>query len=137
MSRFTELGLRNRRAVPWKSVPIESMDGFRETVVGAVGQGWRLTSLFGLPDGADRTRLVAILADDARGALGASSMRVEERYPALTPACPQANRFEREIAEQCGVIPEGHPWLKPLRRHAPDHAPPARFDEQKNRLDQR
>jgi len=126
VSRFNELGLRNRRAVPWKSVPIESMDGFRETVVGAVGQGWRLTSLFGLPDGADRTRLVAILADDARGALGALSTRVEERYPALTTACPQANRFEREIAEQCGVIPEGHPWLKPLRRHPPDHGPPAR-----------
>lgn len=126
MNRFKELGLRNRRAVPWKSVPIESMDNFRETVVGAVGQGWRLTCLFGLPDGADRTRLVAILADDAHGALGASSTRVEERYPALTPVCPQANRFEREIAEQCGVIPEGHPWLKPLRRHPPDHGPAAR-----------
>ncbi len=126
MNRFKELGLRNRRAVPWKSVPIESMDGFQETVVGAVGQGWRLTSLFGLPDGNDRTRLVAILADDTHGVLGASSTRVGERYPALTPACPQANRFEREIAEQCGVIPEGHPWLKPLRRHPPDHAPPGR-----------
>jgi Ni,Fe-hydrogenase III large subunit len=125
VSRFKALGLRNRRAVPWKSVPIESIDGFRETVVEAVEQGWRLSSLFGLPDGADRTRVVAILADDAQGALGASSTRVSERYPALTPVCPQANRFEREIAEQCGVIPDGHPWLKPLRRHAPDHAPSA------------
>ena len=38
-------------------------------------------------------------------------------YPSLTPACPQAHLFEREIAEQCGVVPEGHPWLKPVRFH--------------------
>ena len=123
MSRFDELGLRNRRAVPWASVPLESAEHFRDTLAGATAQGWRLVSLFGSPEGDDQTRLVAILADDARGELGASSALVGERYPALTLACPQANRFEREIAEQCGVVPEGHPSLKPLRRHSPDHAP--------------
>ena len=35
--------------------------------------------------------------------------------------------FEREIAEQWGLRPEGHPWLKPVRRHPPDHA--ARADD--------
>jgi Ni,Fe-hydrogenase III large subunit len=126
VSRFDELGLRNRRAVPWGSVPLESTEQFRETVIQAVTDGWRLVSFFGLPDGDDEARLVAILADDARGELGATSTRVARRYPALTPTCPPANRFEREIAEQCAVIPDGHPWLKPLRRHPPDHAPPAR-----------
>jgi Ni,Fe-hydrogenase III large subunit len=126
MSRFDELGLRNRRAVPWGAVPLESTERFRETVIGAVTDGWRITSLFGLPDGDTESRLVAILADDARGELGATSTRVREAYPALTPDCPTAGRFEREIAEQCAVTPEGHPWLKPLRRHPPDHAPPAR-----------
>ena len=33
----------------------------------------------------------------------------------MTPDCPQAHLFEREIAEQYGVCPEGHPWLKPVR----------------------
>ncbi len=126
MSRFDELGLRNRRAVPWSAVPLEPTERFRESVARAVAGRWRLISLFGLPDGDDETRLVAILADDAEGALGATSTRVGRTYPALTPACPPANRFEREIAEQCGVVPEGHPWLKPLRRHPPDHAPFAR-----------
>jgi Ni,Fe-hydrogenase III large subunit len=126
VSRFDELGLRNRRAVAWSAVPVEEIERFRETVAGAVAERWRLISLFGLPDGDDRTRLVAILADDARGELGATSTRVDGTYPALTPVCPTASRFEREIAEQCGVVPEGHPWLKPLRRHPPDHAPPAR-----------
>ena len=126
MSTFSDLGLRNRRAVSFAGVPIESIDAFRETVTGAVREGWRLVAMFGMPDGSDATRVLAVLADDARGELGATSMRVGDRYPALTPDCPQAHAFEREIAEQCGVRPEGHPWLKPLRRHLPDHRPPAR-----------
>ncbi len=125
MTRFDELGLRNRRAIAWPAVPRESVGGFGATVCGAVADGWRIVSLFGMPEGNDRTCLVAILADDARGELGATSALVGEQYPALTPACPQAHVFEREIAEQCGVVPEGHPGLKPLRRHPADHLPTA------------
>ena len=116
-----DLGLRNRRAIALGAVPIESVERFSDGLAEAVREGWRLVTLFGMPDG-DRTRLIAILADDAHGVLAGSSTRVGERYPSLTVHCAQANRFEREIAEQCGVIPDGHPWLKPLRRHPPDHA---------------
>jgi len=126
VSRGTGIGLRNRRAVPLDAVPETAVDGFRDRVTAAVADGWRLVSLFGMPEGGDRTRLVAILADDAGGVLDAASTMVGERYASLTPDCPQAHAFEREIAEQCGVTPEGHPWLKPLRRHPPDHLPPGR-----------
>jgi len=125
VSRFNELGLRNRRAIGWSAVPRESVDAFSATVRDAVAGGWRIVSLFGMPEGSDGTCLVAILADDARSELGATSALVGEQYPALAPACPQAHVFEREIAEQCGVVPQGHPWLKPLRRHPADHLPPA------------
>ena len=117
------LGLRNRRTVPLDAVPVEPVDDFRQTVVEAVRQGRRLLALFGTPDG-DLLRIIALLADDAAGSLGAASTMVGAGYPALTPECLQAERFERELAEQCGVIPEGHPRLKPLRRHPPDHLPP-------------
>ena len=33
--------------------------------------------------------------------------------------------FEREVWEQHAVLPEGHPWLKPVRRTADDAAAPA------------
>ena len=126
MSRWRQLGLRNRRAVPLGALPVEPVERFRESVIEAVAGGRRLASLFGMPEGGGRTRLVAILADDAGGELGATSAVVGDRYPALAAGCPQAHEFEREIAEQCGVVPEGHPSLKPLRRHGPDHLPPAR-----------
>ena len=120
--RFDALGLRNRRSVPWSSVPLESIDGFRATVLGATSAGWRLIAFFGVPE-VDVTRLVAVLAADDRGELGATSTQVRGHYPALTPDHPPAHLFEREIAEQCGVVPDGHPWLKPVRRHPPDHRP--------------
>jgi Ni,Fe-hydrogenase III large subunit len=113
--------LRNRRAVPFRSLREQPVDRFRESVVRAVADGLRIVSLFGLPEGGESTRLVAILADDARGQLGATTTVVHEQFPSLTPDCPQAHAFEREIAEQCAVQPMNHPWLKPLRRHLPDH----------------
>jgi Ni,Fe-hydrogenase III large subunit len=124
MSPVSRLGLRNRRTIPWWAIPCPPVAEFRGAVIRAVAEGQRLVSLFGLPDGDHETRLVAILAADDRGELDAVSARVAGRYPALTPECAQAHLFEREIAEQCGVVPEGHPWLKPLRRHPADHLPP-------------
>ncbi|HWP38356.1 MAG TPA: hypothetical protein VNL18_12465 [Gemmatimonadales bacterium] len=123
MSDPFSVGLRNRRSVPRAALPLETVDRFRRTVAEAVGQGKRLISLFGLPEDGERLAVLAILADDGEGLLGVTSTLVGERYPALTPDCPQAARFERELAEQCGVVPEGHPALKPVRRHPPDQLP--------------
>jgi Ni,Fe-hydrogenase III large subunit/Ni,Fe-hydrogenase III component G len=117
--------LTNRRTVALQDVPAPAIDDFRRALAEAVNDGWRIVALFGTPDGRDSLRLVVIVADDERGRLGAATAVVEQRYPAITEACPQAGRFEREIAEQCGAVPEGHPSLAPVRRHPPDHAPEA------------
>jgi formate hydrogenlyase subunit 5 len=47
-------------------------------------------------------------------------------YPALTPRLGAAFWYEREIHDQFGVVPEGHPRLTPLIRDgaAEDHALP-------------
>ncbi len=121
MSAFDGLGLRNRRAIALAHVPEEPIDAFRRTVIEAVRSEWRLAAFFGMPEQRGATRLIAILAEDRRGELGALTTVVTGEYPALTPDCPEASYFEREIAEQCGVTPVGHPNLKPLRRHPPDH----------------
>ena len=38
-----------------------------------------------------------------------------EAYPSLTARFAAAQIFERELWEQTGLVPEGHPWLKPVR----------------------
>ena len=117
-----ELGLRNRRAVPLASVPREPLTRFRQWMIDGVARGGRLIAFFGLPETAGQTMLLSVLADDEGGELAACGSVVDGSYPALTPDCPEAHLFEREIAEQCAVVPLGHPWLKPVRRHPPDHA---------------
>jgi Ni,Fe-hydrogenase III large subunit len=134
MTTFDSLGLRNRRAIPLGALPMEPIGQFRDTVLQAVQDGWRLVAFFGSPAADAQTQLIAVLARDERGELGALSTLVRDAYPSLTPECPEAHGFEREIAEQCDVVPTGHPWLKPLRRHPADHAagPPRRetFDRE-------
>ncbi|HEX5076224.1 MAG TPA: NADH-quinone oxidoreductase subunit C [Gemmatimonadaceae bacterium] len=117
--------LANRRAVSIDELPVLPAPALGEALASAVASEWRIVTLFGVPERESSLRLVAVLADDARGRLGAVSSVVERHYPSLAMVCRQAARFEREIAEQCGAIPEGHPSLKPLRRHPPDHAPAA------------
>jgi Ni,Fe-hydrogenase III large subunit len=117
--------LGNRRAISLGAVSVQAVAEFRSSVIGAIRVGWRIVALFGVPEGADHVLLIAVLANDERGSLGALSTLVGNHYQALTPECAQASLFERELAEQCGVTPEGHPWLKPVRRHATDQAPNA------------
>jgi len=106
----------NGGTTPLGDVPRLKIDAFREAIAGGI-PGGRLVSLFGMPERHDRLRLIAVLAPPGERALAVTSTEVEERYPALTVLLPQAHLFEREIAEQWGVRPEGHPWLKPVRYH--------------------
>ncbi|MDD5705569.1 MAG: NADH-quinone oxidoreductase subunit C [Kiritimatiellae bacterium] len=111
------LELRAGVAAPQADIPSLDIAAWRKAVLCAVAAGERLAALFGRPVGAG-VRLYALLAADRAGSLRLLAADVGAAYPALTPDCPQAQRFEREIAEQWGVRPEGHPWLKPLRYHA-------------------
>jgi Ni,Fe-hydrogenase III large subunit len=113
------LHLPNAQAAPVTAVPLISLDDFRDVVIDEVRAGARLSALFGQPAPNDKLRLLAVLADDEAGGLLVLSTEIGQAYPALTPACPQAHWFEREIAEQWLVTPEGHPWLKPIRFQPP------------------
>ena len=107
--------LRNGQALSLGRVPDLAPAEFRAAVVGAVRDGRRLACLCAGPD----LDLYAVLAGDRDGLLLAARTRLDApRYPALTPDCPQAHLFERELAEQFGIVPEGHPWFKPVRYHA-------------------
>jgi Ni,Fe-hydrogenase III large subunit len=88
---------------------------FRQAILDHISEGARLVALFGLPNGKSSLRLMAVLADGATGLLSTDCTEVRGEYPSLTSDCAQAHWFEREIAEQCHVTPQGHPWLKPIR----------------------
>jgi Ni,Fe-hydrogenase III large subunit len=101
----------------FKNMPCLDISEFRQSILEQVGQGMRIASFFALPADNGTCRLICLLADDANGNLYLLSTEVLKTYPALTTQCPQAHLFEREIAEQFSILPEGHPWLKPVRFH--------------------
>jgi Ni,Fe-hydrogenase III large subunit len=118
MATATTLPLTPGQAVRRADIPRLPIEQFRRTILDRVAAGDRIAALFGYPHEPSDVRLLAVLARDEQGTLAVLSTDVGESYPALTPDCPQAHWFEREIAEQWGVVPRGHPWLKPLRFHA-------------------
>lgn len=108
--------IHNGQAIPWNDVPEVSVPEWRTAILERVHKGRRISALFGVPDGR-QVLLVAVLTNDRQATMELCRTRVTDSYPALTPDIPQAHWFEREIAEQWGIVPQGHPWLKPIRFH--------------------
>lgn len=110
--------VRNGEPVSLHQVPVLGFEDFQETVISRALGTTRLASYFGHLQENGRVRLFAVLADASQGTLSPLATDLDgDSFPSLTPDCPQAHVFEREIAEQWGVVPVGHPWLKPLRYH--------------------
>lgn len=123
-----------RQAVALDALPVLDAAGLRGHILDAVSSGWRVLALFALPEpdraatatgecGGPARRpgagLCCVLAHDAERRLAAARTAPLAAFPSLAEACPQVQLFEREICEEWGILPEGHPWLKPVRR-SPD-----------------
>jgi Ni,Fe-hydrogenase III large subunit len=101
-------------AVPVGDIPVVSAGVFRRILEQRVESGDWLAALFGCPVD-DKLLIVGVLACPRFGMLRVMAFDPGPSYPALTPGCLEAHWFEREIHENWGVIPGGHPWLKPVR----------------------
>lgn len=116
MNRSKLCRCRHGLNVPLAELPLLDYAQFEESLLVEVAADARVASYFGRPVAED-IEIIAILAHDWRGDLALLRTRVKDAFPSLTPQCPQLHLFERELAEQYGVRPEGHPWLKPARFH--------------------
>jgi Ni,Fe-hydrogenase III large subunit len=114
--------LRQSEPLLRQHLPVFDVPEFRQIILGAVANGERIAALVGIPQDDETLHLVALIAGDFAGELRLLAAPVGDSYPSLAAECPQAAVFEREIAEQWGVVPTGHPWLKPLRYH-PSYRP--------------
>ncbi|MDP3696199.1 MAG: NADH-quinone oxidoreductase subunit C, partial [Desulfocapsaceae bacterium] len=92
---------------------------FSHCLLAEVKGGGRVAALFGVPGVGknDGLELYALIARDRHANLAVYQTEVGSSFPSLVTRCPQLHLFEREIAEQYGVTPTGHPWLKPVRFH--------------------
>ena len=128
------LRLTNGTSASVDALPLFSLSYFSHWIGSSVRDGMRVSSFFALPR-AQALRagfspaedapflIVAVLSDDADGALHLAATETGPSYPSLTPRVPQLHLFERELHEQYGIVPEGHPWLKPVRFEKTDGPP--------------
>ena len=109
--------LTNGRAVGLDVIPTLVFDAFKQTILDGVATGQRVSAMFGdSTSQSEVTQLYVVMADDEQNQLYVVRTQVEgDQFPSLTPQCPQVHLFEREIAEQFGLKPIDHPWLKPVR----------------------
>jgi Ni,Fe-hydrogenase III large subunit len=117
MSLPDAIVIDNAESVDVEAIPHLSLPDLRDLVTRRVGEGGQLFALHGLVlDG--HLRVLACVGDPQTAGLAVASATLPDSFPSFTPDCPQAHWFEREMAEQWGVVPEGHPWLHPIRFHA-------------------
>ncbi len=109
----------NGEAVALRDVPQLSVERFQGIVCDVLTAGGRVSALFGRPGPGGVVLVTAVLSDDRNGHLGLLGTQVEGSWPSLAEECPAVQGFERELAEQFGVVPQGHPWLKPVRFEHP------------------
>lgn len=111
----------NLEPVALQAIPVVSPMHLREWILhSCLVEKGRVLCL--LPRQVDQgVLLIAVIGFDHRGELQAVAAELTSTnlsYPALTPELPQMHLLERELFEQHRIVPEGHPWLKPVRQLA-------------------
>ncbi len=104
----------NGQATALDSIPHLPFADFSSQALDIVANGGKIVQFFAYARG-ETVRLMAVLrtADE----LLIAGCDAPVAYPSLTARCAPFHMFEREIAEQYGIRPEGHPWLKMVRYH--------------------
>ena len=112
----SSLVIRHNEILPLDTIPLLEEKEFRTDALELIAARCRVSSFFAVKNKRNEDILYLVVSDDAKGTLQVLSMKVENcSFNSLTPEAPQFHLFEREIYEQSGVKPEGHPWLKPVR----------------------
>lgn len=103
---------KNNQPVKISDIPALSIGNFCSEIIEKSKDSKRVISLFYL-----KPYIYTILADDEKSNLLITSTQIDKNnsYPSITKDVPAFNMFERALYEETGIIPLGHPWLKPVR----------------------
>jgi len=106
------------------SIPCLEVEALTDAIADSLTAGMRISAYFAAaprqPSSDPAAELYVVLADDEGSELRVGRARVgAEGFPSIAERFPQAQLFEREIAEQFGLPPLGHPWTKPVRYAQP------------------
>ncbi len=103
--------ITNGRVIKRTDLSVLDFDDFRESLLEIAQHGY-IVQFFGYEDGGELFALAIMRLEDQ---LLAGCARLPEKFESFTAEQSKFNVFEREMAEQFGVVPLGHPWLKMVR----------------------
>ncbi len=119
------LQIKNGEVVERQHIPLVEFPRFLRVMNDFVANNGYIVQFFAYPDNGAYT-LLAVVRNSNLFVLGT---QVQGEFPSLTLSCStKFHLFEREIAEQYGLRPAGHPWLKMVRYHGNYSGKPDVFD---------
>ncbi len=107
------LQVDNGEAIARDQIPKLTFADFRDRALELVADGGKIVHYFAYLDGG-AVKLLTVIRTDRLLVAGCDA---PPSYRSMTTICEPFHMFEREIAEQFGIRPEGHPWLKMVRYH--------------------
>ncbi len=108
------LEIQNGIAIPRSSIPQVPYNVFFKTLSEFVKNEGFIVQFFAYREG-PKYRLLAVVRNSRLFVIGTETGKT---FQSLTSAASEKfHLFEREIAEQFGLEPDGHPWLKMVRYH--------------------
>jgi len=105
------LAFKNNEVIKKNDIPSLDFNEFEHIISDT---HYRVSNLF-IDKQEYKNTMYAILADDNNAELSIVSTIVGNEYPSLTLKRSSVHMFEREIYENYGIMPLGHPFLKPVR----------------------
>ncbi|MDD2463061.1 MAG: hydrogenase [Desulfobulbus sp.] len=106
--------ITNGQAIPRASIPRVPFEEFYSALSSFVKNDGHVVQFFAYAE-EGKNYLLAVLR---KNELYAISTTVGDMFQSLTGQVSEKfHMFEREIAEQYGIRPDGHPWLKMVRYH--------------------
>ncbi|MCP4897760.1 MAG: hydrogenase [bacterium] len=108
------LPVENGQVLDRDRVPRVSFEELRTQALEVVGDGGKVVQFFVFEEDGALMLLVVLRTDQ----LLVASSEAPETFQSLSAEREAFHLFEREVAEQFGLVPEGHPWLKMVRYHS-------------------
>ncbi|MCK9409743.1 MAG: hypothetical protein WCX28_12665 [Bacteriovoracaceae bacterium] len=113
------LTVQNHQPFAIKNIPILTLQEFEGSVREGMLTHARMIGLFGLEKTQTETTVIAVLSNPSTSSLhlvGTVFTAINNRYNSFAGVHQQTHYFECELAENHHIIPEGHPWLRPVRK---------------------
>lgn len=111
------LKLVNNQTVKLSEVPLLSFELLRSSIIeNYTSKHLRCIGFLGLDELPDNIRLFIALSDDKNHIIYISSALLKKgsSYKSITKEIHAFHMYERDFYEEFGIMPEGHPWLKPV-----------------------